>query len=63
MAEPDSMLYENRSYILKIIQAFALSFAFTLLGSRLLVRFKITKSPGWDDFFIVIAMVGYLQLP
>jgi len=57
MAGSNSAQYEDRGYILKIVQAITLALAFTLLGSRLYVRFKITKNPGWDDFFIVLAMV------
>ena len=62
MAGSDSAPYEDRSYILKIVETIALAFAFTLLGSRLYVRFKVTKNPGWDDFFIVLAMVKYFKV-
>lgn len=62
MADPNSVSYENRSYILIAIQAVTLTVAFTLLGSRLYVRFKITKSPGWDDLFIVIATVKMIDV-
>ena len=57
MAGLNSAPYEDRGYVLKIVQAITLALALTLLGSRLYVRFKITKNPGWDDFFVVLAMV------
>ena len=57
MAESNSAQYEDRGNILKIVEAIMLALAFTILGSRLYVRFRITKNPGWDDFFIVLAMV------
>ena len=62
MVEANSALHEDRGYILKIIQAITLALAFTLLGSRLYVRLKITKNPGWDDSFIILAMVKYFKV-
>lgn len=57
MPDSASAPYANRGYVLNVIEAITLALAFALLGSRLYVRTRITKNLGWDDFFIVLAMV------
>lgn len=60
MEELDSASNNNRAYQLITIVAITLALALSLLGSRFYVRMKITKNPGWDDFFIVLAVMTVL---
>ena len=54
---------DDRGYILVTIVAITLALALSLLCSRFYVRLKITKNPGWDDFFIVLAVVSGTRVP
>ena len=51
------MAHDDRGYVLITIVAITLALALALLCSRFYVRIKITKNPGWDDVFIVLAIV------
>jgi hypothetical protein len=40
-----------------------LSFAYLTVGLRLWVRYRITKSPGWDDATMVVTLVSTQPYP
>ena len=56
------MANDDRGYILITIVAITLALALALLCSRFYVRIKVTKNPGWDDFFIVLAVVRDIKV-
>lgn len=62
MAVSDAVPYDERGHVLIAIIAVTLALALSLLGFRLHVRMRITKNPGLDDFFIVLAMVGETKM-
>lgn len=50
---------ENKGPIVKIVTwVFTITVLLTVL-LRLFARFRLTRTPGWDDFWIVIAMASF----
>ena len=59
MTELDSSSDASRGHILITLFAVTATIALILLCLRLFVRTKIMRSSlGWDDYFIVLAMVN-----
>lgn len=45
-------------HIIWILLLTLLTFGYVTVGLRLWVRFRITKSPGWDDATMVLTLVS-----
>ncbi|KAK8089625.1 hypothetical protein PG997_004586 [Apiospora hydei] len=59
--EPEP-LANKKSTILAVVITF-MFFSWTCVSSRLWVRFKIIRDPGWDDFCVVMYLVCDQQKP
>ena len=49
---------QNRGPTVEIVTWIFTSIALITVFLRLLTRLRITRNPGWDDFWIGLAMVG-----
>lgn len=47
--------------IIWILLLTLLTLSYVTVGLRLWVRYRITKSPGWDDAAMVLTLVSLLQ--
>ena len=49
---------QNKGPVVETVTWVFTSLALITVFLRLLTRLRITRNPGWDDFWIVLAMVG-----
>jgi hypothetical protein len=53
----------GRGPVLLAVSVSTTSFAILMCGVRAIVRLRISRTIGWDDYAIYLAMVGPYALP
>ena len=51
-----------RGLELVTVESILIGFSLLIVGLRLITRFLIVKSPGWDDYAVILATVRWVNL-
>lgn len=49
---------QNQGHTVEMVTWVFTSIALVTVFLRLLTRLRLTRNPGWDDFWVTLAMVG-----